>query len=88
MKHNSLNMPLKRNCSSAHSFGKLKQLKAYSWIYKRALICFSETYLESIIHNSLLEIKGNNFVLEDHTNNIKKEVELAFITKKPSLFES
>ena len=53
------------NSLSAHNFSKLTQLKAY-------IICLSETYLDSTIPESLLEIDGYNLVRPDHPNNVKR----------------
>ena len=41
-------------------------------MYKHDFICLSETYLDSAIPDSLLEIDGYNLVRADHPNNIKK----------------
>ena len=53
------------NSLSADNFSKLTQLKAY-------IICLSETYLDSTIPESLLEIDGYNLVRPDHPNNLKR----------------
>ena len=60
------------NSLSAHNFSKLTQLKAYISKYKHAFICLSETYLNSPISNSLLEIDGYNLICSDHPNDIKR----------------
>ena len=60
------------NSLSAHNFSKLKQLKAYILMYKHDFIRLSETYLDSAIPDSLLEIDGYNLVRADHPNNIKR----------------
>ena len=57
---------------SAHKFSKLTQLKAYISKYKHDFICLSETYLDSSIPDSLLEIDGYNLILSDHLNGIKR----------------
>ena len=44
------------NSLSVHNFPKLTQLKGYISIYKRDFICLSETYLDSSIPYSLLEV--------------------------------
>ena len=41
-------------------------------MYKHDFICLSETYLDSPIPDSLLEIDGYNLVGVDHPNNIKR----------------
>ena len=41
-------------------------------MYKHDFICLSETYLDSTITDSLLEIDGYNLVRADHPNNIKR----------------
>ena len=41
-------------------------------MYKRDVICLSETYLESTIPDSLLEIDGYDIICADHPNKIKK----------------
>ena len=60
------------NSLSAHNFSKLTQLKAYISIYKHDFICLSETYLDSSIPDSLLEIDGYNLIRSDHPNDIKR----------------
>ena len=40
-------------------------------MYKHDFICLSETYLDSLIIDGLLEIDGYNLVQADHLNNIK-----------------
>ena len=60
------------NSLSAHNFSKLTQLKAYISIYKHDFTCLSETYLDSTIPDSLLEIDGYNLVSANHPNNIKR----------------
>ena len=60
------------NSLSAHNFSKLTQLKAYISMYKHDFICLSETYLDSTILDSLLEIDGYNLVRANHPNNIKR----------------
>ena len=45
---------LNLNSLSAHSFSKLTQLKAYNSIYKYDFICLSETYLDSLILDNLI----------------------------------
>ena len=54
-------------------------------MYKHDFICLSETYLDSTIPDSLLEIDGYNLVRADHPNNIKKGG--VCIYYKGSLFE-
>ena len=44
------------NSLSAHNFSKFTQLKTYTSIYKHDFICLSDTYLDSSIPDSLLEI--------------------------------
>ena len=60
------------NSLSAHNFSKLTELKAYISVYKHDFICLSETYLDSIIPDSLLEIDEYNLVCAEHPNNIKR----------------
>ena len=60
------------NSLSAHSFSKLTQLKAYISKHKHDFICLSETYLNSLMPDSLLEIDGYNLIHPDHPNVIKK----------------
>ena len=40
-------------------------------MYKHHFICLSETFLDSTIPDSLLDIDGHNLVRVDHPNNIK-----------------
>ena len=47
------------NSLYSHNFSKLTQLKLIS-MYKHDFICLSETYLDSTIPDSLLEIDGYN----------------------------
>ena len=51
----------------------LTQLKAYISMHKYDFICLSETYLDSKIPDSLLEIDWYNLVRADHPNNIKRD---------------
>ena len=60
------------NSLSTHNFSKLTQLKAYISIYKRDFICLSETYLDSSVPDSLLEIDGYDLIRSDHPNDIKR----------------
>ena len=60
------------NSLSAHNFSKLTQLKAYISIHKHDFICLSETYLDSSIPDSLLEIDRYNLIHSDHPNDIKR----------------
>ena len=60
------------NSLSPHNFSKLTQLKAYISIYKHDFICLSETYLDSSIPDSLLEIDGYDLIRSDHPNDIKR----------------
>ena len=60
------------NSLSSHNFSKLTQLKAYISIYKHDFICLSETYLDSSIPDSLLEIDGYNLIRSNHPNDIKR----------------
>ena len=60
------------NSLSAHNFSKLTQLKAYISIHKHDFICLSETYLDSSIPDSLLEIDRYNLICSDHPNDIKR----------------
>ena len=46
------------NSLSAHNFSKLTQLKAYISTYKHDFMCLSETYLNTSIPDSRLEING------------------------------
>ena len=55
-----------------HNFSKLTQLKVYTSTYKHNFICLSETYLDSTIPDSLLEIDGYNLIRSDHPNDIKR----------------
>ena len=57
---------------SAHNFSKLTQSKAYISIYKYDFICLSQTYRDSSIPDSLLEIDGYNLIRSDHPNDIKR----------------
>ena len=61
-----------RNSLSAHNFSKLTQLKAYTSIYKHDFICLSETYLDSSIPDSLLEIDGYDLIRSGHPNDIER----------------
>ena len=60
------------NSLSAHNFSKLTQLKAYISVYKLDFICLSETYLDSSIPNSLLEIEEYNLIRSDHSYDTKR----------------
>ena len=60
------------NSLSAHNFSKLTQLKAYISIHKHDFICLSETYLDSSIPDSLLEIDRCNLIRSDLPNDIKR----------------
>ena len=60
------------NSLSVPNFSKLTQLKAYISKYKHDFICLSETYLDSSIPDSLLEIDGYNLIRSDHPNYIKR----------------
>ena len=60
------------NSLTAHNYSKLTQLKAYISIYKHDFACLSETYLDSLTPNSLLEIDGYNLIRADHPNNTKR----------------
>ena len=51
----------------------LTRLKAYISVHKYDFICPSETYLDSKIPDSLLEIDWYNLVRADHPNNIKRD---------------
>ena len=42
-------------------------------MYKHDFICLKETYLDSTISDSLLEIDGYNLVRADHSSNIKRD---------------
>ena len=59
------------NSLSAHKY-LLTQLKVYTSIYKHDFICLSETYLDSSIPDSLLEIDGYDLIRSDHPNDIKR----------------
>ena len=41
-------------------------------MYKYDFICLSETYLDSMTPDNLIEIDGNNLVCADHPNDIKR----------------
>ena len=41
-------------------------------MYKHHFICLSETYLDSLTPDGLLEIEGYNLVCADHPNNIRR----------------
>ena len=60
------------NSLPAHNLSKLTQAKTYISMYKHDFICLPETYLDSTISDSLLEINGYNLVRADHPNNIKR----------------
>ena len=64
------------NGLSTHNFSKLTQLKVCISIYKHMLICLSETYLDSSIPDSLLEIDGYSLIRLDHPNDMKIIVNL------------
>ena len=61
-----------RNSLSAHNFSKLTQLIAYTSIYKHDFICLSETYLDSSIPDSFLEIDGYDLIRSGHPNDIER----------------
>ena len=61
------------NSLSAHNFSKLTQLKAYISKYKHDFMCLSETYIDSSVPASLLEIDGHNLIRSDHPNDIKRD---------------
>ena len=54
------------------NFSKLTQRKAYILVYKHDFICLSETYLDSSLLDSLLEIDGYNWVCTDHSSDTKR----------------
>ena len=60
------------NSITAHNFSKLTQLKAYISTYKYDFICLSETYLDSSIPNTLIDIEGYNLVRADHPTDTKR----------------
>ena len=60
------------NSLSAYNFSKLTQLKVHISIFKHDFICLSETYLDSTIPDSLLEIDRYNLFLADNSINIKR----------------
>ena len=60
------------NSLSAHNFSKLTQLKAYISIHKHDFICLSETYLDSSIPDSLLEIDRYSLIRSDLPHDIKR----------------
>ena len=57
---------------AAHKFSKLTQIIAYNSIYKHDFICLSETYLNSLIPDNLIDIEGYKVIRADHLDNIKK----------------
>ena len=57
----------------AHNSSTTTQLKAYISMYKHNFICLSETYLDSSVPDSLLEIDGHNLVRADHPSYIKRD---------------
>ena len=63
---------LNLSSETAHKFSKLTQLRAYISTYKHDFICLSETYLDSSIHDNLIDIKEYNLVRADHPDNIKR----------------
>ena len=71
------------NSLSAHNFSKLTQLKAYISIHKHDFICLSETYFDSSIPDSLLEIDRYNLIRSDRPNNIKKGGVCCYYKKIP-----
>ena len=56
----------------AYNYSKRTELKAYVSLYKYDFICLSETYLDSMTPDNLLEVDGYNLVCADHPDNIKK----------------
>ena len=60
------------NSLSAHSFSELTQLKAYNSIYKYDFICLSETYLDCLIPDNLIDIEGYKLIRADHPDNSKR----------------
>ena len=61
------------NGLTAHNYSKLTKLKVYISLYKHKFICLSETYLDSVTPDNLLEIYGYNLVCADHPGNIKRD---------------
>ena len=60
------------NSITVYNFSKPTKLKAYILTYKHDFICLSETYLDSLIPDNLIDIKGYNLVHTDHPGNIKR----------------
>ena len=60
------------NSLTARNFSKLTQLKVYISIYKHGFICLSETYLDSLTPDNLIDIEGYTLVRVDHPDNIKR----------------
>ena len=60
------------NSISAHDYSNLFLLKSYISVHKFDLICFSETYLDSLDDDNLV-ISGYNLVRCDHPSDTKRE---------------
>ena len=56
----------------AHNSPKFTQLEAYISIYKHKFKCLSETYQDSSVPDSLLEIDGYNLVHADYPKKYQK----------------
>ena len=78
-----------RNSLPAHNFSKLTQLKAYILMHKHDFICLSETHLDFLVPDSLLEIDGYNLLRDFwYHPKIPKKVELLFTIRSHFLLES
>ena len=67
------------NSLAAYNYSKRAELKAYLSLYKYDFICLSETYLDSMTPDNLLEVDGYNLVCADHPDNIKKRWSLCLL---------
>ena len=63
---------LNLNSICAHNFTKLPLLTAYVSVHKSDIICLSETYLDSSIDDTSLEISGYYLLHSDHPSNKKR----------------
>ena len=60
------------NSITAHKFSKPTQLKVYISTDKHDFICLSETYLDSLTPDNLIDLEGYNLVRTGHLDNIKR----------------
>ena len=62
-----------KGCLPQILLGPLLNTLSHISMYKHDFICLSETYLDSSVPDSLLEIDGYNLVRADHPNDTKRD---------------